>query len=91
MPQLRITGCRLALDNHQRRVNSPLSVDSVLLSLGAQVIDVIKCDLIKVADSRIEITRDGDIQDQCKPIAPGSLDTDILLERNNRLGGMPSC
>ena len=48
---------------------------------------MIERDLVEIADSRVKVAGDGDIQNQCQPISPRSLDTDILLERDDRLGG----
>ena len=82
-----ITIGRFALDDHQGGVDSFLPLESILLGLGSQVVDVIERDLVEVADSGVEVAGDGDVQDQGEPIPPRSLDADILLERDDRLGG----
>ena len=86
MPEFCVTVRCFALDNHQGGIDPFLSLESVLLSLSSQVIDVIERDLIEIANSGVKVTWDGDIQNQRKPISACSLDTDILLERDNWLG-----
>ena len=85
--QLCIAGGRFALDDHQCRVDPFLPLEPVLLGLGPQVVDVVERDLVEVADSGVEVAGDGDVQDQGEAIPPRALDTDILLERDDRLGG----
>ena len=85
--QLRVAVRRFALNDHQCGINPFLPLKPVLLGLGSQVVDVIERDLVEVADSRVKVAGDGDIQNQRQPIPPRSLDTDILLKRDDRLSG----
>ncbi len=73
----RIAGGRLALDDRQRRVDPFLPLEPVLLGLGAEVIDVIEHHLIELADPRVEVAGDGDVEDQGQAVPPraGPADT----------------
>ena len=86
MSQFCVTVRRFALDDHECGINPFLPLEPVLLGLGSQVIDVIERDLVEIANSRVKVAGDGDIQNQRQPIPPRSLNTDILLKRDDWLG-----
>ncbi len=69
-----VAGGRLALDDRQRGVDPLLPLEPVLLGLGAEVVDVVEHHLVEVADPRVEVAGDGDVQDQGQPVPPGALD-----------------
>ena len=77
---------RLSLDDRECRVNALLPLQSILLGLGLQVVDVIEHDLVKVADSWVEVARDCNVQNQCQAIAPRSLHAKVSFERDDRFG-----
>ena len=68
-----VAGGRLALDDRQARGRSPSAAAEVLLGLGAQVVDVVEHHLVQVADPRVEVAGDGDVEDQGQPVAAGAL------------------
>ncbi len=81
------TGSRLEIDDRECGINTFLPLQPILLSLGSQVVNVIEHDLIKVANSGVEVARDCNIEDQCEAITPCSLHAEILFQRHDRLGG----
>ena len=60
---MRITRSGFVLNDRKGWINAFLSLQPVLLSLGSQVIDVIEHDLVEVANSGVEVTWDGDVED----------------------------
>ena len=82
-----VAGGRLALDDQPGPGRSPSAAAAVLLGLRAQVVDVVEHHLVEVADPRVEVAGDGDVEDQREPVAAGALDADVLLERDDRLVG----
>ena len=77
----------LTLDDRQRGVDPFLPPEPVLLGLGTEVIHVVEHHLVEVADPRVEVAGDGDVQDQRQAVPAGSLDPDVLLQGDDRLGG----
>ena len=83
MMQLGVAGRCLALDDQKRRINPFLAFLLVLFGLGPQIVNVVERDLIEVANTRVEVAGDGNIQNQGQPVSPGALHADILVERND--------
>ena len=62
-------------------------VQPVLLGLGPQVVDVVEHHLVELADPRVEVAGNRDVEDQGQPVPPRALNADVLLERDDRLVG----
>ena len=60
---------------------------TVLIGLGTKVVHVIEGHLVEVADPGVEVARDGNVEDQRQAVAARALNADVLLERDDRLGG----
>ncbi len=55
--------------------------------LGLQVVDVVEQDLVEVADGRVEVAGDGDVEDQGQAVASGALDALVERPVDDRLLG----
>ena len=83
----RIASGRFLFDDHQGRIDSFLTPETVLIGLGTKVVHVIEGDLVEVADPGVEVARDGNVQNQRQAVAARALNADVLVERDDRLGG----
>src|SRR5271157_2291360 len=77
----------LALNDQKGRIDALLPPQTVLIGLGTQVVDMVEGDLVKVADPGVEIAGDGDVEDERQPVAAGTLNADVLIKADDRLGG----
>ena len=59
----------------------------VLLGLGAEVVDVVEHHLLQLADPRVEVARDGEVEDQRQAVAAALLDPRVAVDGHDRLGG----
>ena len=48
---------------------------------------MIERDLVEIADSGVKVAGDGNVQNQTRADSAGSLNADILLKCDDRLGG----
>ncbi len=63
----------------QGRVDPLLPPRRGSASAWPQVIDVVEHHLLEIADPRVEVAGDGDVEDQGQAIASGALDAGVLL------------
>jgi hypothetical protein len=80
-------GGRLPLDDQPGAIDLRAETLEVLLGLGAEVVDVVERHLLQPADPRVEVARDGEVEDHRQAVAPAPLDARVAVHGHDRLVG----